>query len=67
MSHVVAAALGSSQFQIHQHSFEGNFPLGRIFPAERNFLLFEQQLAKSSHQKTKEIIVPCEKFHWEKS
>ena len=35
-----------------------HFPLGGIFHAERHFLLFKDQLAKSGRQKTKEIIVP---------
>ena len=39
------------------------FPVGGMFRAERNFLLFEDQLADSKLQRTKEIIVPRRKFH----
>ena len=41
---------------------KGHFPLGRIFRAERHFLLFKDQLAESGRQKTKENIVPRGKF-----
>ena len=46
-------------------STEGHFPLGGIFRAERHFLLFEDQLAESGRQKTKEntSITPRGKFH----
>ena len=37
---------------------KGHFPLGGIFRAERHFLLFEDQLAESGRQKTKENIIP---------
>ena len=40
----------------------GHFPLGRIFRAERHFLLFKDQLAESGRQKTKENIIPRGKF-----
>ena len=42
---------------------EVHFPLGRIFRAERHFLLFKDQLAESGRQKTKENIIPRGKFH----
>ena len=38
------------------------FPPGGIFRAERNFLLFKDQLAESERQKTKENIIPRGKF-----
>ena len=41
---------------------EGHFPLGRIFRAERHFLLFKDQLAESGRRKTKEYIIPRGKF-----
>ena len=41
---------------------KGHFPLGRIFRAERHFLLFKDQLAESERQKTKENIIPRGKF-----
>ena len=37
---------------------QGRFLLGEIFRAERRFLLFEDQLAESGRQKTKENIIP---------
>ena len=37
--------------------FKGRVPLGGIFRAERNFLLFKDQLAESGRRKTKEIIL----------
>ena len=42
---------------------KGHFTLGRIFRAERHFLLFKDQLVKSGRQKTKENIIPHGKFH----
>ena len=42
--------------------YEGHFPLGGIFRAERHFLLFKDQLAESGRQKTKENIIPPGKF-----
>ena len=41
--------------------YKGHFPLSGIFRAERHFLLFEDQLAESGRQKTKENI-PRRKF-----
>ena len=41
---------------------EGHFPLGGIFRAERQFLLFKDQLAESGRQKAKENIIPRGKF-----
>ena len=41
---------------------KGHFPLGGIFRAERHFLLFEDQLAESGSQKTKENIIQRGKF-----
>ena len=41
----------------HDSRDKGRFPLGRIFCLERNFLLFEDQLEESGHQKKEEIIV----------
>ena len=43
-------------------NFKGRFPLGGIFRAERHFRLFEDQLAESAGQKTKENIIPRGKF-----
>ena len=40
----------------HYHC-QGRFPLGGIFRAKRHFLLFEDQLAESGCQKTKENYV----------
>ena len=39
-----------------------HFPLGGIFREERHFVLFEDQLAESGRQKTKENITPCGQF-----
>ena len=39
---------------------EDRFPLGRIFRAGQNFLLFEDRLAEGMRQKTKEIY----RFGW---
>ena len=44
------------------HISQGYFPLGGIFRAERHFLLFKDQLAKSGRQKTKENITLRGKF-----
>ena len=41
---------------------KGHFPLGRNFPVERHFLLFEDQLMEIGRQKTKENIIPRGKF-----
>ena len=43
-------------------SLKGYFSQGGIFRAERHFLLFEDQLAESGSQKTKENIIPRGKF-----
>ena len=40
----------------------GSFSTGRIFLAERYFLLFKDQLAESGRQKAKENIIPRGKF-----
>ena len=39
---------------------KGHCPLGRVFLAVWNFLLFKDQLVEGGHQKTKDIIV----LHW---
>ena len=41
---------------------KGHFSLGRIFYEERHFLLFNDQLAQSGRQTTKENIIPRGKF-----
>ena len=41
-----------------QRTCLGHFPLGGIFRAERHFLLFNDQLAESGPQKTKENVIP---------
>ena len=45
-------------------SCKSYFPRGRIFRAERNFLLFKDQSAEKGRQNTKEIIVQRGKFQW---
>ena len=46
---------------------KGHFPPGGIFREERHFLMFEDQLAESGRQKTKENIIPCGKFRLEEN
>ena len=56
---------GKTQKNNYYHgkkSLLGHFPLGGISRAERHLLLFEDQLAESGHQKTKENIIPRGKF-----
>ena len=43
---------------------KGHFPPGGIFREERHF---EDQLAESGRQKTKESIIPCGKFRQEEN
>ena len=39
------------------------FSTRQNFPRGATFSLFKDQLAGSGHQKTKENIIPCGKFH----
>ena len=41
----------------------GRLPEGRILRVKQNFPLFEDEVLEGMRQKTKEIIVPREKFH----
>ena len=41
---------------------KGHFPPDGMFRAERHFVLFEDQLAESGRQKTKENVIPSGKF-----
>ena len=47
---------------VYTFQSEGRFPFCGIFRAERHFLLFKDQLVESGRQKTKENIIPREKF-----